>query len=137
MIRPIVTDIFSLNRKAAPAGQEDLSTARDLIDTLRANSDRCVGMAANMIGVCKRIIAFQDGKDYTVMFNPVILKAAGEYEAEEGCLSLLGGPRKAKRYQKIKVAYQNSQLQKRIKTYEGWTAQIIQHEIDHCNGILI
>ena len=87
--------------------------------------------------MCKRIIAFQDGKDYTVMFNPVILKAAGEYEAEEGCLSLLGGPRKAKRFQKIKVEYQNSQLQKRIKPYEGWTAQIIQHEIDHCNGILI
>ena len=137
MIRPLVHDPLLLARKSVPATKEDLEIARDLLETLSAHKESCVGMAANMIGVCKRIIAFQDGKDYTVMFNPVILKAAGEYEAEEGCLSLLGGPRKAKRYQKIKVAHQNSQLQKRIKTYEGWTAQIIQHEIDHCNGILI
>lgn len=137
MVRELVHDPFLLSRKSADATKEDRAVAQDLLDTLTAHKEGCVGMAANMIGVCKRIIAFQDGKDYTVMFNPVILKAAGEYEAEEGCLSLLGGPRKAKRYQKIKVAHQNSQLQKRIKTYEGWTAQIIQHEIDHCNGILI
>ena len=137
MVKELMNDPIFLARKAEDATAADLETARDLLDTLLFHRESCVGMAANMIGVCKRIIAFQDGKDYTVMFNPVILKAAGEYEAEEGCLSLLGGPRKAKRYQKIKVEYQNSQLQKRIKTYEGWTAQIIQHEIDHCNGILI
>ena len=90
-----------------------------------------------MIGVHKCIIAFQDGKDYTVMLNPVIVKTAEPYETEEGCLSLLGGPRKTKRYRKIKVQYQTLQLQKRLKTYEGFTAQIIQHEVDHCNGILI
>ncbi len=94
-------------------------------------------MAANMIGQAKRIIVFADGEDFTVMLNPMILKASGEYEAEEGCLSLLGGPRKTKRFQKIKVQYQNEKLQTRIKTYEGWTAQIIQHEVDHCNGVLI
>ena len=137
MVKELMHDPIFLARKAEDATAADLETARDLLDTLLFHRESCVGMAANMIGVCKRIIAFQDGKDYTVMFNPVILKAAGEYEAEEGCLSLLGGSRKAKRYQKIKVAYQNSQLQKRIKTYEGWTAQIIQHEVDHCNGILI
>jgi peptide deformylase len=102
-----------------------------------AHKETCVGMAANMIGVTKRIIAFADGKGYTLMLNPKIVKQSGEYETEEGCLSLLGGPRKTKRYQKIKVEYQTADFQTRLKTYEGWTAQIIQHEIDHCNGILI
>ena len=137
MVKELMHDPIFLAQKSSDATAADLETARDLLDTLLFHKEGCVGMAANMIGVCKRIIAFQDGKDYTVMLNPTILKASGEYETEEGCLSLLGGPRKTKRYQKIKVGYQNLQLQKRIKTFEGWTAQIIQHEIDHCNGILI
>ena len=137
MVKELMHDPIFLAQKSSDATAADLETARDLLDTLLFHKEGCVGMAANMIGVCKRIIAFQDGKDYTVMLNPAILKASGEYETEEGCLSLLGGPRKTKRYQKIKVEYQNLQLQKRIKTFEGWTAQIIQHEIDHCNGILI
>ena len=137
MVKELMHDPFFLARKAEDATAADLETAKDLLDTLLAHKESCVGMAANMIGVCKRIIAFQDGKDYTVMLNPVILKAAGEYEAQESCLSLLGGPRPAKRYQKIKVEFQNTNMQKRIKTFDGWTAQIIQHEIDHCNGILI
>ena len=137
MVKELMHDPIFLAQKSSDATAADLETARDLLDTLLFHKEGCVGMAANMIGVCKRIIAFQDGKDYTVMLNPAILKASGEYETEEGCLSLLGGPRKTKRYQKIKVGYQNLQLQKRIKTFEGWTAQIIQHEIDHCNGILI
>ena len=137
MVKELMHDPIFLARKAEDATAADLKTAKDLLDTLLAHKESCVGMAANMIGVCTRIIAFQDGKDYTVMLNPVILKAAGEYEAQEGCLSLLGGPRPTKRYQKIKVEFQNTNLQKRIKTFDGWTAQIIQHEIDHCNGILI
>ena len=137
MVKELMHDPIFLAQKSSDATAADLETARDLLDTLLFHKEGCVGMAANMIGVCKRIIAFQDGKDYTVMLNPAILKASGEYETEEGCLSLLGGPRKTKRYQKIKVGYQNLQLQKRIKTFEGWTAQIIQHEIDHCNGIMI
>ena len=137
MVKELMHDPIFLAQKSSDATAADLETARDLLDTLLFHKEGCVGMAANMIGICKRIIAFQDGKDYTVMLNPAILKASGEYETEEGCLSLLGGPRKTKRYQKIKVGYQNLQLQKRIKTFEGWTAQIIQHEIDHCNGILI
>ena len=137
MVRELMHDPLFLARKSEPAGADDLNTARDLMDTLLFHKDSCVGMAANMIGVTKRIIVFQDGKTYMTMLNPVIVKAEGEYEAEEGCLSLLGGPRKTKRYQKIKVRWQNEQLQTRIKTFTGWTAQIIQHEIDHCNGILI
>ena len=120
MIRELVHDPFLLARKSAEATKEDLNTVRDLLDTLAAHKETCVGMAANMIGQQKRIIAF-----------------SGEYETEEGCLSLLGGPRKCKRYQKIKVRYQNEQLQTRMKTFTGWTAQIIQHEVDHCNGVLI
>ena len=136
MVRPIMKDPIFLARKSAPATAEDLETARDLLDTLAFHHEGCVGMAANMIGIAKRIIAFDcDGK-YMVMFNPEILKQSGEYEAEEGCLSLTG-TRKTRRYQKIKVRYQNEALQTRIKSFEGWTAQIIQHEIDHCNGILI
>ena len=137
MIREIVHDPILLARRSAPAGKEDLETAQDLLDTLKANRENCVGMAANMIGICKRIIVFDDNGSLSLMFNPEILKAEDEYETEEGCLSLLGGPRKTKRFRKIKVRFQNTAMQMRVKTYTGWTAQIIQHEIDHCNGILI
>ena len=137
MVRELMHDPVFLAQKSAPATKEDLDVARDLLETLEFHKEGCVGMAANMIGVTKRIIAFDNEGSYMAMLNPVILKAAGEYETEEGCLSLLGGPRKTKRYQKIKVQYQNLQMQTRIKTFTGWTAQIIQHEVDHCNGILI
>ena len=137
MVKELVHDPIFLARRSAPAEKEDLQTARDLLDTLAAHRETCVGMAANMIGVCKRIIVFDNEGTPMVMLNPVIVKASGEYETEESCLSLLGGPRKTKRYQKIKVQYQTMELQTRLKTFSGWTAQIIQHEIDHCNGILI
>ena len=137
MVRELMHDPLFLGKKSQPATAEDLEIARDLLDTLEAHRETCVGMAANMIGFTKRIIAFYDRGKLEVMFNPEIVKASGEYEAEEGCLSLLGGPRKAKRFQKIKVQYQTADFQARLKSYEGWTAQIIQHEIDHCNGILI
>ena len=137
MIRPLVHDPILLARKSTPAAKEDLEIARDLLDTLAAHKESCVGMAANMIGVTKSIIAFDCEGSYLVMLNPEIISASGEYETEESCLSLLGGPRKTKRYQKIKVRWQNEALQTRMKTFTGWTAQIIQHEIDHCNGILI
>ena len=137
MIQPIIHDPILLARKSIPAGKEDLQTALDLLDTLAAHKDECVGMAANMIGITKRIIAFDCEGSYMVMLNPEIITAAEEYQTEEGCLSLLGGPRKTKRFRKIKVRWQNEALQPRIKTFIGWTAQIIQHEIDHCNGILI
>ena len=137
MVRELVHDPFLLARKSAPATKEDLAAATDLMDTLLHHRDSCVGMAANMIGVTKRIIVFQDGSGYATMLNPEILKAEGPYEAEEGCLSLLGGPRKCRRFQKIKVRWQTVDFRTRIKNFEGWTAQIIQHEIDHCNGILI
>ena len=137
MVREIVHDPFLLSVKSVSASAEDLEVARDLLDTLRANREACVGMAANMIGVNKRIIVFDDNGSLSLMLNPEILKTEGEYETEEGCLSLLGGPRKTKRFRKIKVRFQNDAMQVRIKTYTGWTAQIIQHEIDHCNGILI
>ena len=137
MVRELMHDPLLLARKSQPATQDDLPVARDLTDTLQAHRETCVGMAANMIGECKRIIAFDCDGSIMVMFNPVILKQSGEYETEESCLSLLGGPRKTKRFQKIKVQYQNEAFQTRLKTFEGWTAQIIQHEIDHCNGILI
>ena len=130
-------DPLFLGKKSQPATAEDLAAARDLLDTLEAHRETCVGMAANMIGVTKRIIAFNDRGKLEIMFNPEIIKASGEYETEEGCLSLLGGPRKTKRWQKIKVRYQTLDFQTRLKTFTGWTAQIIQHEIDHCNGILI
>ena len=125
-----------LSQKAEPATLEDLPVAQDLLDTLTAHKDGCVGMAANMISVCKRIIVFDNDGTYMVMFNPEIIKKSGSYEAEEGCLSL-SGTRKAKRWQSIKVQYQNEQFQIRFKTFTGWTAQIIQHEIDHCEGVLI
>ena len=137
MVKELMHDPIFLAQKARPAGPEDLEVARDLVDTLSAHREGCVGMAANMIGVCVRIIAFDNRGKIDVMFNPRIVRQSGEYETEEGCLSLLGGPRKTRRYQKIKVEYQNEAFQTRLKTFEGWTAQIIQHEIDHCNGILI
>ena len=136
MIRPITKDVLFLGQRSAPATKGDLPIAKDLQDTLTANRDRCVGMAANMIGVAKRIIIFDDNGTATVMFNPEIVRQCDVYEAEEGCLSLTG-TRKAKRFKRIKVQYQNEQFQTRMKTYTGWTAQIIQHEIDHCNGVLI
>ena len=137
MVRELMHDPIFLAQKSAPATVEDLPVARDLLDTLTFHKEGCVGMAANMIGVTKRIIVFDCEGSYMTMLNPEILKASGEYETEEGCLSLLGSPRKTKRFRKIKVKYQNLQMQVRMKTFEGWTAQIIQHEIDHCNGILI
>ncbi len=137
MVRELMHDPLFLARPSAPAGREDLETARDLLDTLAAHKESCVGMAANMIGVTKRIIVFDEGSGPVLMLNPEILKAENPYETEEGCLSLLGGPRKCRRYQKIKVRWQNPDFQTRIKTFSGWGAQIIQHEIDHCNGVLI
>ena len=137
MVRELVHDPLLLSRVSDPADKEDWAVAQDLLETLIHHKEGCVGMAANMIGVYKRIIAFTDGSSYQVLFNPEIVKASGEYETEEGCLSLLGGPRKTKRYQKIKVQYHTQDMKVRLKTYEGFTAQIIQHEIDHCNGILI
>lgn len=137
MVKEVVHDPILLAGKSEPATAEDLQVAQDLLDTLAANKDACVGMAANMIGVRKRIIVFDNEGAYMTMLNPEIIKLSGAYNAEEGCLSLLGGPRKCKRYQMIKVRWQNEKFQTRIKTFTGWTAQIIQHEIDHCNGILI
>ena len=136
MIQPIMKDPLFLGVKSQPATAEDLSVAQDLLDTLAAHREGCVGMAANMIGIRKRIIVFDNDGTDMVMFNPEIIKQEGQYETEEGCLSL-PGIRKTKRYHKIKVQYQNASFQTRIKTFSGWTAQIIQHEIDHCNGILI
>ena len=136
MVQPICKDMIFLARKSEPATPEDILIGQDLLDTLNAHRDGCVGMAANMIGRAKRIIVFLDGDAATVMYNPEIVKALEPYEAEEGCLSL-NGTRKTTRYQKIKVRYQNAAFQTRLKSYTGWTAQIIQHEIDHCNGILV
>ena len=137
MVREVVHDPILLAGKSETATKEDLQVAQDLLETLIANKEACVGMAANMIGVRKRIIVFDNEGSYMTMFNPEILKVSGPYDAEEGCLSLLGGPRKCKRYQTIKVQWQNEKFQTRVKTFAGWPAQIIQHEIDHCNGILI
>lgn len=136
MICEICKDEFFLRLPSREATAEDMDIARNLLDTLEAHSDGCVGMAANMIGVSKRIIAFDCEGTYMVMFNPVILKKDGAYQTEEGCLSL-SGTRQTERYQSIKVQWQNEKFQTRAKTFTGWTAQIIQHEIDHCNGILI
>ena len=136
MIREIMRDEIFLAQKADPATRSDLSVGRDLLDTLEANKERCVGMAANMIGVNKRIIVFDNEGTYMLMFNPEIIKQSGPYQTEEGCLSL-EGTRPAKRWQSIKVRYQNEKFQERFKTFTGWTAQIIQHEVDHCEGIII
>ena len=137
MVKELMHDPIFLAQKSIPATKDDLDTARDLLDTLTAHKATCVGMAANMIGVTRRIIAFDNGGAYMVMFNPEILKASEPYNTEEGCLSLLGGPRPCRRYKKIKVRYETMELQSRIKTFTGFTAQIIQHEVDHLNGILI
>ena len=136
MVREICKDEAFLAQKAEPATANDLGVAQDLLETLVAHKDGCVGMAANMIGVNKRIIAFDNEGEYMVMFNPVIVKQSGPYEAEEGCLSL-AGTRKTKRFQTIKVQWQNEKFQTRLKAFTGWTAEIIQHEIDHCEGIII
>ena len=137
MVKELIHDPILLARKSEVATKEDLQVAQDLLDTLIAHKDGCVGMAANMIGVQKRIIAFDNDGTYTVMFNPEIIKKSEPYDAEEGCLSLLGGPRKCKRYQTVKVQWQTADFQTRIKTFTGFPAQIIQHEVDHCNGVLI
>ena len=136
MIKPIIRDPIFLSQKSAPATLMDVPLSIDLLDTLKANADGCVGMSANMIGKAKHIIVFDNNGSYMVMFNPEIIKSSGPYEAEEACLSLTG-TRKAKRFHTITVHYHNEAFQTRLKTFTGWTAQIIQHEIDHCNGILI
>ena len=141
MIKELMHDPIFLAGKPEIATKEDLPVAQDLLDTLMAHKETCVGMAANMIGVKKRIIACLDESGrtpvYTVMLNPEIIKKDDAYDTEEGCLSLLGDPRKCKRYKTVKVQYQTVEMQTRLKTYTGWTAQIIQHEVDHCNGVLI
>ena len=137
MIQSIVHDPILLARKSVPAEKSDLPIVQDLLDTLQAHREECVGMAANMIGVTRRIIVFVCEGSLMAMLNPEILQSSGPYETEEGCLSLLGGPRKTRRFQKIKVRWQTPEFQTRLKTFTGWTAQIIQHEIDHCNGVLI
>lgn len=137
MIKVLMHDPIFLAGKSEVATKEDLQVAQDLLDTLIAHKDSCAGMAANMIGVRKRIIVFDNEGTYVIMFNPEIIKKSGPYDTEEGCLSLLGGSSKCKRYQTIKVQWQTAEFQTRIKTFTGWTAQIIQHEIDHCNGVLI
>ena len=136
MIQPIMHDPLFLAQKSAPATPEDAPVARDLLDTLTAHADGCVGMAANMIGVRKRIIAVEAEDGYLVLFNPVILKKSGPYNTEEGCLSL-DGERKTVRYKTIKVKYFNENFKQIKRSFSDFTAQIIQHEIDHCNGILI
>lgn len=148
MVKELMHDPIFLAGKSEVATKEDWQVAQDLLDTLMAHRESCVGMAANMIGVRKRIIAFLDESGrapargssasvYTVMLNPEIIKKDGAYDTEEGCLSLLGDPRKCKRYKTIKVQYQTLEMQTRTKSFTGWTAQIIQHEVDHCNGVLI
>lgn len=137
MIKEIVTDQFSLSQKSVPATIEDLSIVQDLLDTIKAHKQECVGMAANMIGVNKNIIVVNDNGKYLVMINPIVLKTSGRlYEAEEGCLSHKG-VKKTKRYEKIKITYFDESFKKKVKTFQDYLAQIIQHEIDHCHGILI
>ena len=136
MVRPVIRDTFLLSQKSAPATPDDLDAVRDLIDTLAANRERCVGMAANMIGVLRRFIAVMDGEKILVMLNPEIVKASGVYHTEEGCLSL-DGTRPARRYRSIKVRWQDEAFRVRIRTFEGFTAEIIQHEMDHLEGIVI
>lgn len=137
MIKEIIHDPIFLGLKSELATKEDLQVAQDLLDTLITNRETCVGMAANMIGVRKQIIVFDNKGTYMTMFNPEIIKKSGPHYTEESCLSLLGGPRPCKRFKTIKVQWQTAEFQTRIKTFTGWTAQIIQHEIDHCDGILI
>ena len=136
MIKPLMTNEISLARPSETATAADAQTAQDLLDTLAAHAHECVGMAANMIGASKRIIVFDDEGTYRIMYNPEIVSSAGAYDAEEGCLSLIGR-RPTTRYRTIKVCYEDADFHERTKTYTGWTAQIIQHEIDHTNGIVI
>jgi peptide deformylase len=136
MIRPICKDTFILSKKSVSAIKADMPLVEDLLDTLKANAERCVGMAANMIGVNKRIIVFSIGSMNIPMINPVITKRTGQFETEEGCLSL-NGVRKITRYQSIEVEFLDRNFKKQKQTFSGFSAQIIQHEIDHCNGILI
>ena len=136
MNKPIVRDIFFLGQKSDPASRADLPVGQDLQDTLNANRDRCAGMAANMIGVRKRVIIVSLGFVSLVMYNPVIVNKSGPYQAEEGCLSL-SGVRKTTRYENIEVEYLDSSWKKHRESFSGWTAQIIQHEADHLEGILI
>ena len=137
MVKELIHDPILLARKSQPAGREDMQVVEDLMDTFAAHRKICVGMAANMIGIHKNIIIFDNDGVPMVMLNPEIIKREGAYTAKEGCLSLLGGPRETERYQKIKVRYETREFQTRLKTFTGWTAQIIQHEVDHCNGVLI
>ena len=136
MIKPIMRDIFFLNQKSEPAMEADRGVAVDLLDTLKANEAGCVGMAANMIGVKKRIIAVNMGIVNVAMFNPKIVKKSGKYETEEGCLSL-DGVRSCIRYREIEVEYQDMDFKRQRQKYSGWIAQIIQHECDHLEGIII
>ena len=137
MVKEIVHSPILLAAKSEPAVAADLQTVQDLLDTLSAHADECVGMAANMIGVRKRIIAFDNMGVYMTMLNPEIIEKSEPYETEEGCLSFLGGPRKCLRYRKITVKWQTGGFRTVTKAFSGRTAQIIQHEIDHCDGILI
>lgn len=137
MVKELIHDPIFLGARSETAIKEDMQTAQDLLDTLKAHADECVGMAANMIGVRKRIIVFDNSGVYMTMFNPEIIKRDGIYETEEGCLSLLGGPRNCKRYKIVKVKWQTADFETRVKNFTGFPAQIIQHEIDHCDGILI
>ena len=136
MVRPIVRDVFFLGQKSEPAAQGDLQIGKDLQDTLKANQDRCVGMAANMIGIKKRVIIVNMGFVNVVMYNPVIIRREKPYEAEEGCLSL-DGTRKTTRYETIELEYRDEGWRKHRQPYIGWIAQIIQHEVDHLDGIVI
>ena len=136
MVREIMKDVLFLGQKSETATAEDLPVGQDLLDTLMAHAQGCVGMSANMIGVKKQIIAFDDEGTYRVFYNPEIIRCSGAYAAEEGCLSLTG-VRKTTHYRSIKVQFQNAAFQTRLQTFTGWTAQIIQHEIDHCNGVVI
>ena len=136
MIKPVVRDVFFLGQKSEEATKQDLLVGQDLQDTLKVNQERCVGMAANMIGVKKRIIIVNMGFLNVVMYNPVIVKKDTPFETEEGCLSL-DGVRKTTRYQNIEVEYLDSSWKKHRQQYSGWTAQIIQHEVDHLNGVII
>lgn len=136
MIQPIMKDVLFLSQKSEQAKRTDRQAAVDLLDTLKAHTEECVGMAANMIGVRKNIIAVNTGKVMLLMFNPQIVNKLDQYETEEGCLSL-EGTRSCIRYREIEVEYQDMSFKKQKHKYTGWTAQIIQHEIDHCNGIII
>ena len=138
MVKALVHDPILLAGQSEKAGKADVFHAYDLLDTLMAHKEGCAGMAANMIGIRKRIIVFvTENGSYMMMLNPVILQKQKPYDTEESCLSLLGGPRKCTRYEQIRVQYQSVDMQTHVQDFSGWTAQIIQHEIDHCNGVLI